>query len=97
MRAGMVSSLQRALVEGGSATATKHMSTLLYLDDEEQLGRVISRFFSRRGDRVLLARAARVHPVGVGVERLEYPVIHKPFELDAHASSADRAEHRAQA
>lgn len=31
------------------------MTTLLYVDDEEPIGRLISRYFSRRGDRVLLA------------------------------------------
>lgn len=31
------------------------MTTLLYVDDEEPIGRLVSRFFSRRGDRVLLA------------------------------------------
>jgi DNA-binding NtrC family response regulator len=31
------------------------MKTLLYVDDEETIGRVVSRFFSRRGDVVLLA------------------------------------------
>jgi DNA-binding NtrC family response regulator len=32
------------------------MKTLLYVDDEETIGRVVSRFFARRGDVVLLAR-----------------------------------------
>ncbi len=32
------------------------MATLLYVDDEEPIGRLIARFFARRGDRVLLAR-----------------------------------------
>lgn len=32
------------------------MRTLLYVDDEEPIGRLISRYFSRRGDRVLIAR-----------------------------------------
>jgi DNA-binding NtrC family response regulator len=31
------------------------MATLLYVDDEETIGRLVSRYFSRRGDRVLLA------------------------------------------
>ena len=31
------------------------MTTLLYVDDEVTIGRVVSRFFSRRGDVVLLA------------------------------------------
>ena len=31
------------------------MTTLLYVDDEEPIGRLINRYFSRRGDRVLLA------------------------------------------
>lgn len=33
------------------------MATLLYVDDEETIGRLVSRYFSRRGDRVLLARS----------------------------------------
>lgn len=32
------------------------MKSLLYVDDEETIGRVVSRFFSRRGDVVHLAR-----------------------------------------
>ncbi|MEP6992171.1 MAG: response regulator [bacterium] len=32
------------------------MTTVLYVDDEETIGRVVSRFFERRGDRVLIAR-----------------------------------------
>ena len=31
------------------------MATLLYVDDEETIGQLVSRYFSRRGDRVLLA------------------------------------------
>ena len=34
----------------------KDMKTLLYVDDEETIGRVVTRFFTRRGDHVLLAR-----------------------------------------
>ncbi|MEP6998881.1 MAG: response regulator [bacterium] len=33
------------------------MATLLYVDDEEAIGRLVSRFFTRRGDRVLLANS----------------------------------------
>ncbi len=33
------------------------MTTLLYVDDEESIGRVVARYFSRRGDNVLLARS----------------------------------------
>ena len=125
------------------------MSTLLYLDDEELIGRVISRFFSQRGDRVLLARTiaeatallqheeptailidvwlgvecgvglvtwlvehrphlvTRVtfvtgehldhYAVGTGAARVEYPVIHKPFELNELANYIDSAGRRAQA
>ncbi len=32
------------------------MTTLLYVDDEETIGRVVARYFTRRGDVVLLAR-----------------------------------------
>lgn len=32
------------------------MKTLLYVDDEETIGKVVARYFSRRGDVVLLAR-----------------------------------------
>ena len=32
------------------------MKTVLYVDDEEAIGRVVTRFFTRRGDHVLLAR-----------------------------------------
>ena len=32
------------------------MTTLLYVDDEVTIGRVVSRYFSRRGDTVLLAQ-----------------------------------------
>ena len=32
------------------------MTTLLYVDDEESIGRVVARYFTRRGDVVLLAR-----------------------------------------
>ena len=125
------------------------MGTLLYLDDDEPIRRVISRYFSQRGDRVLLARTIaeaksrlyegdptailvdvllgaecgvefvtwlaehrpelleRVtfvsgehldrYPVGYGGCTVEYPVIHKPFELDALASYIDSAGSRAQA
>ena len=119
------------------------MATLLYVDDEEPIGRLISRYFSRRGDRVLLARTiseaqavleteepsailvdvwlglesgvelvdwlsvhrpnlvervtfvtgerlVRYH-VGSGAEKIECPVIHKPFELDALATYLDDA------
>ena len=31
------------------------MATILYVDDEETIGRLVSRYFSRRGDRVLVA------------------------------------------
>jgi DNA-binding response OmpR family regulator len=125
------------------------MSTLLYLDDEEPIGRVISRYFSRRGDRVLLAQSveeAKVqlnegeptailvdvqlgaecgvefvtwltehrpellervtfvtgehldrYPVGYNGCTVDYPVIQKPFELEALASYIDSAGSRAQA
>jgi DNA-binding response OmpR family regulator len=125
------------------------MGTLLYVDDEEPIGRLIARYFSRRGDRVLLARSVaeakavletenpgtilldvwlgaesgvalvpwlaehRPHlvprvtfvtgeqldscQVGTGDESVEYPVIHKPFELDELATYVDSAESRAQA
>jgi hypothetical protein len=54
----LVSLLHKCKVEGGLTTSpTRCMSTLLYLDDEEPIGRVISRYFSRRGDRVLLAQS----------------------------------------
>ena len=33
------------------------MATLLYVDDEVPIGRIIDRFFTRRGDKVLLARS----------------------------------------
>jgi DNA-binding response OmpR family regulator len=33
------------------------MATILYVDDEEAIGRLVSRFFTRRGDRVLLANS----------------------------------------
>lgn len=33
------------------------MTTFLYVDDEESIGRVVARFFSRRGDQVLLAKS----------------------------------------
>ncbi|MEO7455490.1 MAG: response regulator [Gemmatimonadaceae bacterium] len=33
------------------------MKTLLYVDDEESIGRVVARYFTRRGDTVLLARS----------------------------------------
>lgn len=33
------------------------MTTLLYVDDEETIGRVVDRYFSRRGDIVLHARS----------------------------------------
>jgi DNA-binding response OmpR family regulator len=123
------------------------MSTLLYLDDEEPIRRVISRYFSQRGDRVLLAQTIaeaknlldheepsailvdvllgvecgvefvtwlaehrpellqRVtfvtgdhmdrYPVGFGGSTVDYPVIHKPFELNALASYIDSAGSRA--
>lgn len=32
------------------------MTLLLYVDDEESIGRVVTRFFTRRGDAVVLAR-----------------------------------------
>jgi DNA-binding NtrC family response regulator len=32
------------------------VTTLLYVDDEETIGRVVARYFTRRGDVVLLAR-----------------------------------------
>ncbi|CAN5330312.1 hypothetical protein BH09GEM1_BH09GEM1_42390 [soil metagenome] len=125
------------------------MVTLLYVDDEEPIGRLVSRFFSRRGDRVLLAKTIAeaqailateepsailvdvwlgvecgaelvtwlteykphlVHgvtfvtgeqldryPVGYGGTTVEYPVIHKPFELNDLASYVDDAGSRAQA
>ena len=125
------------------------MATLLYVDDEEPLGRLVSRYFSRRGDRVLLARTIaeaqavldmeepdtilldvwlgaecgmalvswlaehRPHlmhrvifvtgeqldryPVEIGGTTIEYPVIHKPFELRILATYVDDAGNRAQA
>ncbi len=36
---------------------TSYMATLLYVDDEETIGRVVERYFSRRGDTVYLARS----------------------------------------
>jgi DNA-binding NtrC family response regulator len=33
------------------------VNTLLYVDDEETIGRVVARYFTRRGDVVLLARS----------------------------------------
>ena len=123
------------------------MTTLLYLDDEEPIRRVVSRFFSRRGDRVLLARTiaeAQVllateapgailvdvllgvergvelviwiaehrpellhrvtfvtgehcdrYPVGIDGQTVDYPVIHKPFELTALGNYVDGAGSRA--
>lgn len=125
------------------------MATLLYVDDEEPLGRLVSRYFSRRGDRVLLAstiaeakallgseepdtilldvwlgaecglalvswlaehRPQLLHrvtfvtgeqldryPVEVGGTTIEYPVIHKPFELKILATYVDDAPSRARA
>ena len=125
------------------------MATLLYVDDEEPLGRLVSRYFSRRGDRVLLAstiaeakallgseepdtilldvwlgaecglalvswlaehRPRLLHrvtfvtgeqldryPVEVGGTTIEYPVIHKPFELKILATYVDDALSRARA
>lgn len=125
------------------------MGTLLYLDDEEPIGRLIARYFSRRGDSVLLARTIaeakalvdehepsailvdvllgvecgvefvmwlgehrpelleRVtfvtgehhdcYPVRIGGRTVEYPVIHKPFELKALSTYIDSAGSRAQA
>jgi DNA-binding response OmpR family regulator len=32
------------------------MATILYVDDEEIIGRLVERYFTRRGDAVLLAR-----------------------------------------
>jgi two-component system nitrogen regulation response regulator NtrX len=44
-------------VAGPNKGVSRHyMKTLLYVDDEETIGRVVSRFFNRRGDVVLLAR-----------------------------------------
>lgn len=134
--------------EGGSVRAMNGMTTLLYLDDEEPIRRVVSRYFSQRGDRVLLARTiaeAKVllgsedpnailidvmlgvesgvelvtwiadqrpellervtfvsgehldrYPVGIDGRTVQYPVIHKPFELDALGSYIDSAGSRAQ-
>ena len=125
------------------------MATLLYVDDEEPLGRLVSRYFSRRGDKVLLAHTIaeaqaelaseepdtilldvwlgaecglalvswlaehRPHllrrvtfvtgeqldryPVEIGGATIEYPVIHKPFELKFLATYVDDAGNRAQA
>lgn len=119
------------------------MATLLYVDDEEPLGRLVSRYFSRRGDKVLLAssiaeaqavlgseepdtilldvwlgaecgralvswlaehRPQLLHrvtfvtgeqldryPVEIGGTMIEYPVIHKPFELKTLATYVDDA------
>ena len=125
------------------------MATLLYVDDEEPLGRLVSRYFSRRGDKVLLAHTIaeaqalldseepdtilldvwlgaecglalvswlaehRPHllprvtfvtgeqldryPVEIGGATIEYPVIHKPFELRNLATYVDHAGSRARA
>ena len=135
--------------EGGVGKRHKRMTTLLYLDDEEPIRRVVARYFSQRGDRVLLARSiaeAKVlldkeepsailvdvllgaecgvelvtwiaehrpellhrvtfvtgehydrYPVGIDGRTVEYPVIHKPFELSALGIYIDSAGTRAQA
>jgi DNA-binding NtrC family response regulator len=44
------------VAEPNKGVSRHYMKTLLYVDDEETIGRVVSRFFSRRGDVVLLAR-----------------------------------------
>ena len=49
-------SLLHPAATGGWLRCHNHMTTLLYLDDEEPIRRVVSRYFSQRGDRVLLAR-----------------------------------------
>ena len=46
--------------------ARTYMATLLYVDDEVTIGRVVSRFFTRRGDVVLLA-----HSIAEAREHLE--------------------------
>ena len=46
--------------------ARTYMTTLLYVDDEVTIGRVVSRFFTRRGDVVLLA-----HSIAEAREHLE--------------------------